>query len=136
MPIERLNGAIRAHVVSCISLTAVTAFVLRYSLLSHVAAALCSVLCAGTYRAWMSEPSSRSVEADVALLLEWLRRVVGADWAQATRRNTSCHVIVGSDRAPWLVQRDAMRGDAATTAYWRQVQEYVLRLAPWQVWTP
>ena len=138
-PIESLNGSIRAHVLSHISMVVVTAYVLAFSFIQHVSASLCLALCTGMYRAWMSEPSPRDTEADVALLLAWLLKTVGADWATATRANPHNSlsvpaVCVDRSRPPWLLQRDVMTSQAASRSYWLAVQEYVERLAPWQVW--
>ena len=78
----------------------------------------------------------RSVEADVEILLEWLREVVGRDWAQATRVNTVVHVARSRSRRgpPWEVQRQAMCNMVASRAYHAQVGAYVTRLASWASW--
>ena len=150
-PIEVLNGSIRAHVTSHISMVVVTAYVLAFSFLQHVSSSLCLALCTGMYRAWRSEPSPRDTEADVAVLVAWLERVVGPDWATATRSNhpqvavryyaggrrgRRGHSALCMDRSrpPWTLQEEAMTDQRASRAYWLQVQEYVQRLAPWQKW--
>ena len=137
MPIENLNGAIRAHVTSNITYATIRTFVLAYSFLEHVARCMCVAVCVGMYRAWQSEPSPRDTEADVQLLLDWLIEVVGADWQRATRANQTGNPAVTSDRsrAPWLVQHDAMAQTAAR-AYHTQISDYIERLAQWQVWDP
>ena len=80
MPIDNLNGAIRAHVTSNITYATVSTFVLAYSFLEHVTLCMCVAVCVGLYRAWQSKPSARDTEADVQLLRDWLIKVVGADW--------------------------------------------------------
>lgn len=136
MPVERLNGAIRRH-MKVFTAQLILTFVLAYSFLEHVTGSFLCATCAGFYRLWVSEPSPRDTDADVALLLDWLRRSVGRDWASVSRVNAG-RGSVTSDRSipPWVVQQDAMQQAAPADAYWHEVEAYVTRLAPWQEWDP
>ena len=86
---------------------------------------------------WQREPSHRDVEADVHVLLVWLRETVGHDWATATAVNGTCDITAERDSvAPWLVQRQAMCDVAARDSYHTHIGEYVTRMAPWATWLP
>ena len=130
---EKQNEAIRAHVCHHVSETQINNFVETYpfieTVISHIR------------REHGREPNSSSHQkdssADVATLVAHFKQVVGSNWAQATRQNTSCHIIsgegAGRKMAPWK-EVEYYMSRSGDDAPHKQVLKHVDKLTPFFKW--
>ena len=95
--IEWLNGAITDGVRSLVSEERIQEFVKNYSFMQANYSALLDAMN-------VVRPASakmRDMDSNVDKMKGWLVEKIGADWAQATRRNDRSELGIGRGKTPW-----------------------------------
>ncbi len=79
----------------------------------------------------------RDARVDVETLKTFFRDKIGATWTQATRANTTPHVLQGPDRGvpPWREVRDVMARTGRDAPH-EYIQRYVAQMTPFFQWSP
>jgi len=134
MPCEDLNGAIRSHVDTRVSEKQITNFVADWALVEAVQAQMRRLLFGNrAERHWRG----RDASVDVETLKTFFRDKIGATWTQATRANTTPHVLQGPDRgvSPWREVRDVMARTGRDAPH-EYIQRYVAEMTPFFQWSP
>ena len=135
MAIEQLNLAIKTHVCNRLSEVQIAKFVESWALLEHIQGRMRDYIYSG--RTTSTHGHSIDPTADVNKLVGIFKKIIGATWAEATRRNDNCTVTEGSQRArtPWSEVADVMArtGPDSPAQY---VRDHVHKLTPFFTWAP
>lgn len=131
MPCENLNRALKRDIHDP-SVESVTEYCEHAEFTTTVAEGVERLMYAS--RGEYNDDAHKSIDDDVRILKAWLRRKIGATWAEATRVNQVSELGI-TERAvpPWVAMVQAQHG-IGSDHYLTWVKGHVKDKAPWHVW--
>ena len=135
MPIEKLNMWIKESVVSNISRWQICQFIRRLNFMQHVMRCIRSLV---FWRRERDTSTPKEIRADVDLIKEFLRKLIGTTYGAATQPSDAN--LLGVDMADWGGQRRArecapfVQLRHGQNGYREYVRKQIAKLCPWHHW--
>ena len=135
MPIEKLNMWIKESVVANISRWQICQFIRRLNFMQHVMRCIRSLV---FWRRERDTSTPKEIRADVDLIKEFLRKLIGTTYGAATQPSDAN--LLGVDMADWGGQRRArecapfVQLRHGQNGYREYVRKQIAKLCPWHHW--